>query len=149
MEIDNQIERFIINRYVSMPKLFESLGIDYRLTGNMFCPFHQNENTPSAHLYGDETGWRLWCFSEQRMYGAYDIYKVYMPKIDTKQLAIKILEKIPENERTKLLKNAGQELEQRANLFEEPLKKFKRHSINYNELIEQFVVILEREETNG
>lgn len=37
-EIDIQAERFIINRFVSMPKLFDSLGIDYRLTGNMFCP---------------------------------------------------------------------------------------------------------------
>jgi len=31
MNIDLQLERFIINKYVSMPKLFDSLGIDYRI----------------------------------------------------------------------------------------------------------------------
>lgn len=145
-EIDIQVERFIINRFVSMPKLFDSLGIDYRLTGNMFCAFHHNENTPSAHLYDDETGWRLWCFSEHRMYGAWDVYKRFMPKINTTQLAIKILEKIPEEKRKLLLKNAGQELEIGKNLFETPLKEFKKHSIDYSTLIKNIVSILEKEE---
>ena len=37
-KIDIQVERFIINRFMSMPKLFDSLNIEYRLNGNMFCP---------------------------------------------------------------------------------------------------------------
>ena len=131
---------------MSMPKLFDSIGIKYRIDGNSFCQFHHNENTPSARLYDDEYGWRLWCFSEHRMYGAWDIYKRFIPKVDTKALAIKILEKIPEAERKLMLKNAGQELEIGKNLFEEPLKEFKRHNITYSKLIEQFVVILEKEE---
>lgn len=36
--IDIQLEKYIINRYISMPKLFDSLGIDYRINANMFCP---------------------------------------------------------------------------------------------------------------
>ena len=36
--IDLKTERYIINRYFSMPKLFDSLGIDYRINANMFCP---------------------------------------------------------------------------------------------------------------
>ena len=43
--------------------------------------FHQNERTPSAHLYSDENGYRLWCFSENRMYGAWNIYKEYIPEV--------------------------------------------------------------------
>ena len=109
-------------------------------------PFHHNENTPAARLYDDEYGWRLWCFSEHKMYGAWDIYKKFLPKVDTKQLAIKILEKIPENERKLLLKNAGQELEFKNNIFEKPLLEFKKHNITYSKLIEEFVEILEKEE---
>lgn len=36
--LDLKTERYIINRFVSMPKLFDSLGIDYRVNANMFCP---------------------------------------------------------------------------------------------------------------
>ena len=36
--MDLLTERYIINRFVSMPKLFDSLGIDYRINANMFCP---------------------------------------------------------------------------------------------------------------
>lgn len=37
-QIDLQTEKYIINKYISMPKLFDSLGIDYRINGNMLCP---------------------------------------------------------------------------------------------------------------
>lgn len=78
--------------------------------------------------------------------GAWDIYKRYLPKIDTKQLAMMILEKIPEEKRKTLLRNAGQELEISKNLFDTPLKEFKRHNINYTILIKNIVSILEKEE---
>lgn len=37
-QIDLQTEKYIINKFISMPKLFDSLGIDYRINGNMLCP---------------------------------------------------------------------------------------------------------------
>ena len=37
-KLDLQTERYIINRFISIPKLFDSLGIDYRINGNMLCP---------------------------------------------------------------------------------------------------------------
>lgn len=37
-KLDLQTERYIINRFISIPKLFDSLGIDYRINANMFCP---------------------------------------------------------------------------------------------------------------
>jgi hypothetical protein len=36
--IDLATERYIINKFISMPKLFSDLDIDYRENGNMFCP---------------------------------------------------------------------------------------------------------------
>lgn len=78
--------------------------------------------------------------------GAWDIYKRYLPKINTKQLAIMILEKIPEEKRKTLLRSAGQELEIRKNLFDTPLKEFRRHNINYTILVKDIVSILEKEE---
>lgn len=78
--------------------------------------------------------------------GAWDIYKRYLPKIDTRKLAIMILEKIPEEKRKLLLRNAGQELEIGKNLFDTPLREFKKHNIKYETLIKDIVSILEKEE---
>lgn len=36
--INLPLEKYLINRFISMPKLFDSLGIDYRINGNMLCP---------------------------------------------------------------------------------------------------------------
>ena len=55
-------------------------------------PFHENVHSPAAHLHTDSN--RLWCYSEQRMYGSWDVYKVYYPKIDTNKLAEAIVNKI-------------------------------------------------------
>ena len=55
-ELDLKSEKYIINTYVSMMKLFDRLHIDYRLNGNMFCPFHENTRTMAAHLYLEEDG---------------------------------------------------------------------------------------------
>ena len=37
-KIDIQVERYVINKYISMPKLFDDLDIDYNEHSNMFCP---------------------------------------------------------------------------------------------------------------
>ena len=36
--IDTGTERYIINRFISMPKLFDELNIAYNLQSSMFCP---------------------------------------------------------------------------------------------------------------
>ena len=49
-------------------------GVDSS-TGNIFCPFHENTDTPAAKMYwDDERGiWVLHCFGEcHRSYTAYD-----------------------------------------------------------------------------
>lgn len=48
-------------------------------TGNIFCPFHENHDTPAAKMYWDDDKgiWVLWCFSEHRHFTAYD----YVAKI--------------------------------------------------------------------
>lgn len=92
IQIDLRLEKQIINTYIPMDKLFDMLGIEYSLHSNMYCPFHENVHSPAAHLHTDSN--RLWCYSEQRMYGSWDVYKVYYPKIDTNKLAEAIVNKI-------------------------------------------------------
>jgi hypothetical protein len=49
-------------------------GVDSS-TGNIFCPFHENHDTPAAKMYWDEDKgiWILHCFGEcHRNFTAYD-----------------------------------------------------------------------------
>ena len=134
-KIDIGIERYIINRFVSMPRLFEELDIDYSLQTNMYCPFHDNENTPAAKLYHDEVGYRLWCFSEGRMYGAWDIYKVYRPEINTTKLATMILNRFSESQQRTILEEIGVEFDTTRDIkYLEALKEFKKGHINMTTL---------------
>lgn len=134
--IDLKTERYIINRFVSMPKLFDSLGIDYRINANMFCPFHLNENTPAAHLYADEDGYRLWCFSESKMYGAWNVYKTFLPKIDTNKLALLIFNKLPEDVQEKVLSELDIEQDVSSLPYQKELQDFKRHKIDITQLLQ-------------
>lgn len=36
--LDLSTEKYIINKYISMPKLFDDLGFDYSVQTTMFCP---------------------------------------------------------------------------------------------------------------
>lgn len=134
-DINITLERYIINKYISIPKLFDSLGIDYRIDGNMLCPFHQNTNTPAAHLYRDENGYRLWCFAESRMYGAWNVYKVYLPQIDTKKLALLIYNRMSENDQKVILNDLGTEKELDFLPYQKELDKFKRREITISDLL--------------
>ena len=67
--------REVINRnftFADLSKRFE--GVDSS-TGNIFCPFHENHDTPAAKMYWDEVReiWVLHCFGEcHRSFTAYD-----------------------------------------------------------------------------
>ena len=37
-KIDTQTEKYVINKFISMPKLFDRLGISYDENTTMFCP---------------------------------------------------------------------------------------------------------------
>lgn len=52
-KLDIQVEKYIINKFISMPKLFDDLGINYDENSTMFCPFHHNTHTKAAKLYHD------------------------------------------------------------------------------------------------
>lgn len=48
-------------------------GNRYRPGQAVFCPFHDNTNTPAASVYEDEDGLQtLYCFSEQKQYKSSD-----------------------------------------------------------------------------
>lgn len=128
-KIDIVLERKIISAYISMVDLFETFKIEYSEHSNMFCPFHYNTQTPSAHYHTDSN--LLWCYSEQRMYSSWDLIKQFSPDTDTQKLALGIIKKFGKEEIEKTLG----ELELDNEIpFKSELELFKYNKINYNEL---------------
>lgn len=72
---DKAFKRFVINYYGNLPKILENMEIETQRGGLIFCPMHDNYNTPAAKLFKDSTGWHFYCFTENRQFGTYDIYK--------------------------------------------------------------------------
>ena len=72
---DINFMKYVINYCVDMKALLRQLKVDVPYNGQIFCPFHDNYNTESAKLYRDNDGYKIFCFSEHRIYTSYDIIK--------------------------------------------------------------------------
>lgn len=136
-KINTTLERYIINKYISMPKLFDYLGIDYRINANMYCPFHDNFDTPAAHLYADENGYRLWCFADYKMYGSWNVYKTFIPTINTNKLALEIYNKMTIEQQKQLILDLGIENENDIIPYKQALIDFKSNKLNYKNFLKE------------
>lgn len=135
-KIDLILEKNIINNFLPITDLLDKLKIDYREDSNFMCPFHPNQRTPSAHLYLDASdgGGKIWCYSEQRMYGSWDVLKQFYPNIDINKIAVGIAKKLGIEE---IEKKLG-ELELDTTIpYEESLKRFKQNKISYKDLCKE------------
>ena len=141
--LDLQSEKYVINRFIPMTALFKRLRINYRTNGNMFCPFHDNRRTMAAHLYVEEDGSELlWCFSEHKMFGSWDVYKRFIPDINTNELAILILNKMSPDTAEFILNNVGYEKELKELPFKSYLNSFRKGEISYKELLKDIVKVI-------
>ena len=91
--------------------------------------FHDNTETPAAHYHTDSN--KLWCYSELKMYGSWNLLKIYFPNMNTNKIAIGIIKKFGIEEIERQL--GAVEID---NIipFENSLKKFKRGEITYQQL---------------
>ena len=102
--------REVINRNFTFADLSPRFkGVDSS-TGNIFCPFHENHETPAAKMYFDENRniWIIHCFGEcHRNFTAYDYvdlilclkYQKYKSPLDF------LKQNMPEQELNRQLKN--------------------------------------------
>lgn len=87
--MDNETLRTLTERIIPLERYVEMSF------GNIFCPFHDNHNTPSARIYTDDDGVsRIFCYSEQKMYSVYDYIKL-VKKQDPERI---IKASVPEKE---------------------------------------------------
>lgn len=69
------------------------------------------------------------------MYGAWNVYKTYLPKINTNKLAQEIFNRMTFEQQKKLLNDIGIEEELNEIPYKQALIKFKSNKINISELL--------------
>lgn len=146
--MDKQTEKFIINNYIDIRKLLDNLGLSVRPNGSMYCPFHENTRTPSAHLYDDDVGGAaIFCYAEHRLFKVYDLYQTYLPNINLTELAQAIYDRLDQTQRDFITSNLNVEQELPELPYITSLRKFKKREIDYTSLIKDINMSIPLNET--
>lgn len=145
-----QLEQLVGEKY-SLVKALRKYkpGEKYVVGQTCFCPFHDNENTPSAAIYEDDGKQSLYCFSERKLYTVVDVFK-QLANYDVYELGNHLWHKMSDYEKKEWLKKNSQE--DPADLFskkqevEEPSRdlakaraNFKYGKISLNELLGEYM----------
>lgn len=105
----NTLKRLVEHKYSLINALHEyNPEGKYDFTHNVFCPFHANENTPSAKLYkgvGNQTD-SLYCFTEKRTYKVSDVVSKLMGQ-NIYEVGYMLWNEMSELEREEFLNSIG------------------------------------------
>ena len=141
---DRQFKIFVINYYGNLPKILKDLEVESHTGGLMYCPMHDNYNTPAAKLFKDSTGWHFYCFTENKQFGTYDVYKdIYNLNMET--VFNNLWSNLSESERTQMKDIFGEFDENTPVENIEIYQNFRYKNINYDQLKRQLCTILEQE----
>lgn len=147
--MDRKTERFIINYFMDMKALIAKVGGDVAPNNTMFCIFHDNTRTKSAHFYPDDThGPCIFCYAEHRLYTNYDIYKILLPDVNTTELAQALWDRLDDSQKEYVRSNVNTERELPELPYIEALRKFKKQEITYKELLGSINMTMFRDESS-
>ena len=139
MEIYNlnkNLVYYIVNHFIDMRALLNSLHIDVKPNLVMFCPFHDNQNTPAAHLYQEKDGsYTIYCFSENRVFTNVDLYKNYLPDVNLEDLASLLYSNLSKELQDSLMNNLQVTSVVNSISYVDMLEKFKFSKITFPELL--------------
>lgn len=96
----------------------------------LFCPFHQDHNKPSAKIFEDPDGDKLYCFTEKRMYSSWD----YIKKVLNQDPWEYLKDKVPKEKIDMMLTNIKD--------IEEVLVDYTPLFVEYNETKDVSKVLL-------
>ena len=109
MKFNQKLKNRVIDKYCTFSYLLQYSDYgNYKnlhcYSGTMFCPFHDNFDTPSARLYQKTESQeceQIYCFSENRLYRPHDCCKDYsnLIKYDTNTVFSVIWSHLSETEK--------------------------------------------------
>ena len=136
--MEPKLVNYIINHLINMYDVLKKLNIDVKPNGVMFCPFHENVNTPSAHYYVEQDGSGcIFCFYEHKIFTNVDLFKTYCPDIDLNQLAEALFNRLSKEDQKRLKYNLESGSVVETIPYLDDLEEFKFSKINFNELLKR------------
>lgn len=145
--MDKKLVRHLINKFMNMKSLLEYDGNYIAPNGTLYCPFHSNVNTKSAHYYDNDGGGQIFCFSEYKQYFPYDYYTILHPEINVTELAELIWSKLSDSEQKAFITNLGLQQQEYSKLpYLDALVQFKNGEITYKALMGYIHLALDPDE---
>lgn len=142
-EINNFEKEFmyyVIDRVIDFPLILKKAGYEDYDYGTVYCPFHNNTDSPAGKLYQDDEGDRLYCFANKRMFRPSDVLKRDMIKIRLQKVFYRIWKKLSGEKKSRLREEYGQPQEDfLSDEFKEvveKMEKFKNNKINFDKYLE-------------
>ena len=140
-DFDRDFMYYVIDKKIPFPLILEKAGYENQnYHGNVYCPFHDNTDTPAGRIYKDDDGDRLYCYGEcRRQYRPSDAIKKGLMDIRLGKVFHRIWNKLPEGEKDRLRNEFGQPKEDfLSDDFKsviEDMKDFKRGWVDYREYL--------------
>lgn len=108
LEEERKFQEFVIDRILPIDIALEQVdGISRDYHGKCFCPFHDNTDTPAAHLYKTENGTHLMCFAERKSYRPHDVFRLKLVKTPLSTVFGKVWRQLSDEKRTILEQKYG------------------------------------------
>ena len=145
---DKKLIYYIVNHYIDMRKLLRKLGIDVKANNSMYCPFHDNQNTPAAHLYqSEDKSYCIWCYAEDKRFSNADLYKTYLPEINLAELATLLYNNLPEEEKNSIADKVNQVYELPELPYNTALQAFKNNQLSFQQLLNTINMTIPMDDT--
>ena len=132
--------KYVINKVIPLPVILEKAGFEdgYNYTGNVYCPFHDNTDTPAAKIFQDEDGDRLFCFTERRIYKSSDVIEEGLLKVKLAKIFNRLWKQLSEDRKENLREQYGQPKSYLTDEFKEiieDMEDFKRGKIDFEDYL--------------
>ena len=135
---------FVINYFGNLPKILEDLEVEKGAGGLIFCPMHDNYNTPAAKVFKDKTGWHFYCFTENKQFGTYDLYK-HIYGYNMEQVFEALWNQLDDSTKNQMYDMFGEFDEDAPIENLEIFQEFKNRQINYEQLKSKLCVKISQE----
>lgn len=144
---DLEFAKFVVNYKIPFPVMLEQAGLEgYRYNGKVYCPFHDNFDTPSAKLYQDDIGDCIYCFSERILYRPADVISKKLLNKSVIKIANKVWEQLSEMEQSEIEGLFGKPKEfmsEEWRKFKDTLDLFKENRINLSQHLDNILSLIE------
>ena len=143
----DRVIREVINRNFTFGDVSKKLENVDESTGNIFCPFHENTQSPAARMYWDEDRdmWVLHCFGEcHTTYTTYDyVDKILCYKFQKYKSPLDFLKKNMQAGDLKLqLSRASKEGALNISSYNDKVKSYIENVSSNSDTIEEYIETL-------